>query len=111
MRLSRLPMAPRSSWYIGIVRYCGNGPWLAGLWLSNSVYCLGSSRRLAPWRNCHAQEIDHGRSVVNGQKVWTSRGQHRDLLIPLARPSPLAEGQKKSDGLSCFIVKLAQAVS
>jgi acyl-CoA dehydrogenase len=51
-----------------------------------------------------------GRWVVNGQKVWTSRVQHSDLLILLARTSPLAEGQKKSDGLSCFIVELAQAV-
>jgi acyl-CoA dehydrogenase len=51
-----------------------------------------------------------GRWVINGQKVWTSRVQHSDLLILLARTSPLAEGQKKSDGLSCFIVDLAQAV-
>ncbi len=51
-----------------------------------------------------------GRWVINGQKVWISRVQHSDLLILLARTSPLAEGQKKSDGLSCFIIDLAQAV-
>ncbi len=50
------------------------------------------------------------RYVINGQKVWISRVQHSDLLILLARTSPLAEGQKKSDGLSCFIIDLAQAV-
>jgi acyl-CoA dehydrogenase len=48
--------------------------------------------------------------VINGQKVWISRVQHSDLLILLARTAPLAEGQKKSDGLSCFIIDLAQAV-
>ena len=51
-----------------------------------------------------------GRWVINGQKVWISRVQHSDLLILLARTSPRAEGQKKSDGLSCFIIDLAQAV-
>ena len=51
-----------------------------------------------------------GRWVINGQKVWISRVQHSDLLILLARTAPLAEGQKKSDGLSCFIIDLAQAV-
>lgn len=51
-----------------------------------------------------------GRWLINGQKVWISRVQHSDLLILLARTAPLAEGQKKSDGLSCFIIDLAQAV-
>ncbi len=50
-----------------------------------------------------------GRWVINGQKVWISRVQHSDLLILLARTTPLAECQKKSDGLSCFIIDLAQA--
>ena len=51
-----------------------------------------------------------GRWVINGQKVWISRVQHSDLLILLARTTPLAECQKKSDGLSCFIIDLARAV-
>ena len=51
-----------------------------------------------------------GRWVINGQKVWISRVQHSDLLILLARTAPVAEGQKKSDGLSCFIVDLKHAV-
>ena len=51
-----------------------------------------------------------GRWVINGQKVWISRVQHSDLLILLARTAPLAEGQKKSDGLSCFIIDLAKAL-
>lgn len=51
-----------------------------------------------------------GRWVINGQKVWISRVQHSDLLILLARTSPWTEGQKKSVGLSCFIIDLAQAV-
>jgi acyl-CoA dehydrogenase len=51
-----------------------------------------------------------GRWVVNGQKVWISRVQHSDLLILLARTTPLADVQKKTAGLSCFIVDLNEAV-
>ena len=50
-----------------------------------------------------------GRWVVNGQKVWISRVQHSDMMILLARTTPLAEVQKRSDGLSCFLVDLKQA--
>jgi acyl-CoA dehydrogenase len=50
------------------------------------------------------------RYVVNGQKVWTSRVQHSDLMILLARTTPLAEVTKRSDGLSLFIVDLREAV-
>ena len=51
-----------------------------------------------------------GRYVINGQKVWISRVQHSDMLVLLARTTPLAEVQKKSDGLSCFLVDLKQAI-
>ncbi|MEI8144669.1 MAG: acyl-CoA dehydrogenase family protein [Alphaproteobacteria bacterium] len=51
------------------------------------------------------------RYVVNGQKVWTSRLQHSDLMILLARTTPLAEVQKKSDGLSVFLVDVKDAMS
>jgi acyl-CoA dehydrogenase len=44
------------------------------------------------------------RYVINGQKVWTSRLQHSELLILLARTTPLSEVAKKSDGMSVFIV-------
>jgi len=44
------------------------------------------------------------RYVVNGQKVWTSRLQHSELMILLARTMPLAEVAKKSDGMSIFLV-------
>ncbi|WP_395699771.1 acyl-CoA dehydrogenase family protein [Aquabacterium sp.] len=50
------------------------------------------------------------RYVVNGQKVWISRIQHSDLMILLARTTPLAEVQKKSEGMSIFIVDLHQAI-
>jgi acyl-CoA dehydrogenase len=49
------------------------------------------------------------RYVVNGQKVWTSRVQHSDLMLLLARTTPLAEVQKKSEGLSVFLVDLRTA--
>src|SRR6266850_743586 len=50
------------------------------------------------------------RYVVNGQKVWISRVQHSDLMILLARTTPLADVQKKSEGMSIFLVDLRQAV-
>ena len=49
------------------------------------------------------------RYVVNGQKVWISRVQHSDLMILLARTTPLAEVKRKSEGMSIFIVELEQA--
>ena len=53
---------------------------------------------------------DGDRWVVNGQKVWISRVQHSDLMILLARTTPLAEVKKKSEGLSIFLVDLRQAI-
>ena len=50
------------------------------------------------------------RYVINGQKVWISRIQHSDLMILLARTTPLAEVVKKSEGLSIFIVDLRDAI-
>jgi acyl-CoA dehydrogenase len=44
------------------------------------------------------------RYVVNGQKVWTSRLQHSELMILLVRTTPLSEVRKKSDGMSIFLV-------
>ena len=49
------------------------------------------------------------RYTVNGQKVWISRVQHSDLMLLLARTTPLSEVKKKSDGLSVFIVNLHDA--
>ncbi|WP_062469608.1 acyl-CoA dehydrogenase family protein [Variovorax boronicumulans] len=48
--------------------------------------------------------------VVNGQKVWISRVQHSDLMILLARTTPLAEVKKKSEGMSIFLVDLHKAI-
>ncbi len=48
--------------------------------------------------------------VVNGQKVWISRIQHSDLMILLARTTPIAEVTKKSEGMSIFIVDLRDAI-
>jgi len=51
------------------------------------------------------------RYVVNGQKVWISRIQHSDLMILLARTTPLKDVRKKSEGMSIFIVDLHQAIN
>jgi len=50
------------------------------------------------------------RYVINGQKVWISRIQHSDLMILLARTTPLADVRKKSEGMSIFIVDLREAI-
>jgi acyl-CoA dehydrogenase len=47
--------------------------------------------------------------VINGQKVWTSRLQHSDLMIVLARTTPLADVKRKADGMSVFLIDLRQA--
>ncbi|MGD9988676.1 acyl-CoA dehydrogenase family protein [Pseudonocardia sp.] len=46
--------------------------------------------------------------VVNGQKVWTSRVQHSDLMLLLARTTPLDQVQKKSDGMSMFLIDMRE---
>ena len=44
--------------------------------------------------------------IVNGQKVWTSRAEHSDLMLLLARTTPRDQVAKKSDGLSVFVVDM-----
>jgi acyl-CoA dehydrogenase len=46
------------------------------------------------------------RYVVNGQKVWTSRALHSDMMLLLARTTPLAEVKRRTEGLSVFLVDL-----
>jgi alkylation response protein AidB-like acyl-CoA dehydrogenase len=46
--------------------------------------------------------------VVNGQKVWTSRAEYSDLLLLLARTTPLDQCAKKTDGLSVFLVDMRE---
>jgi acyl-CoA dehydrogenase len=52
------------------------------------------------------REGDH--FVVNGQKIWTSRAEHSDLMILLARTTPRDAGAKKTDGLSVFLVDMRE---
>lgn len=56
---------------------------------------------------CHGQN----RYVVNSQKVWTARLQHSDLMILLARTTPVDQVRKKSDGLSVLLVDVKQALA
>ncbi len=50
------------------------------------------------------------RYVINGQKVWISRIQHSDLMILLARTTPVDQVKRKSEGMSIFLVDLHQAI-
>ncbi|QPH55271.1 acyl-CoA dehydrogenase family protein [Pontivivens ytuae] len=51
---------------------------------------------------------DGDRYVVNGQKVWTSRAEHSDLMLLLARTSDPAEGEKRTAGMSIFLVDMRE---
>ena len=51
------------------------------------------------------------RYIVHGQKVWTSRLQHSDLMILLARTTPLSEVRRKSEGMSVFVVDVRDALA
>ncbi len=47
--------------------------------------------------------------IVNGQKIWTSRAEHSDLMLLLARTTPREEVKKRTDGLSVFLVDMRKA--
>ncbi|MEM9049245.1 MAG: acyl-CoA dehydrogenase family protein [Pseudomonadota bacterium] len=49
------------------------------------------------------------RYIVNGQKIWTSRAEHSDLLLLLARTTPREEAQSRTAGLSVFLVDMRAA--
>jgi acyl-CoA dehydrogenase len=55
-------------------------------------------------------EKDGDSYIVNGQKVWTSRAQHSDLMLLLARTTPADQVEKRVDGLSVFLIDLRDAV-
>jgi alkylation response protein AidB-like acyl-CoA dehydrogenase len=48
--------------------------------------------------------------VISGQKIWTSRAEHSDLMLLLARTSPKEQAAKRSEGLSVFIVEMREAL-
>ncbi|MFZ3082827.1 acyl-CoA dehydrogenase family protein [Rhodoferax ferrireducens] len=49
--------------------------------------------------------------VINGQKVWTSRALHSDLMLLLARTTPIDQVKKKSEGLSVFLLDIRESLS
>ena len=52
---------------------------------------------------------DGNRYIVNGQKIWTSRAEHSDLMLLLARTTPRDQVEKRTDGLSAFLVDMREA--
>ncbi len=50
------------------------------------------------------------RYIVNGQKIWTSRAEHSDLMLLLARTTPKDQARKKTEGLSTFLVDMKAAL-
>ncbi|MGA7971756.1 MAG: acyl-CoA dehydrogenase family protein [Pseudolabrys sp.] len=59
-------------------------------------------------RTTARKEGDH--YVINGQKIWTSRAEHSDLMLLLARTTPREQVQKRTDGLSVFLVDMRLAL-
>jgi acyl-CoA dehydrogenase len=55
-----------------------------------------------------ADRVDGG-YVIHGQKIWTSRALHSDLMLLLARTTPADEVEKRTEGLSVFVVDMAAA--
>ena len=49
--------------------------------------------------------------IINGQKIWTSRAEHSDLMVLLARTTPKDQVEKKSAGLSVFLVDMRDAIN
>ncbi len=47
--------------------------------------------------------------IVNGQKIWTSRAEHSDLMLLLARTAPKEQAARRTDGLSVFLVDMREA--
>ncbi|MGB3553288.1 MAG: acyl-CoA dehydrogenase family protein [Jannaschia sp.] len=56
-----------------------------------------------------AEKTDRGTYVVNGQKVWTSRAFESDLMLLLARTTPIDQCKKRSDGMSVFLIDMNEA--
>src|SRR3979411_86344 len=59
--------------------------------------------------NSFAKREGNDSYIVNGQKIWTSRAEHSDLMILLARTTPKEQSKKRTDGLSVFIVDMKAA--
>jgi len=59
-------------------------------------------------RTTARKEGDH--YVINGQKIWTSRAEHSDLMLLLARTTPREQVKKRTDGLSVFLVDMRLAL-
>lgn len=53
---------------------------------------------------------DGDQYVINGQKIWTSRAEHSDLMALLARTTPRDEASSRTEGLSLFLVDMREAV-
>ena len=53
--------------------------------------------------------LEGDRYVVQGQKIWTSRAEHSDLMVVLARTAPVDEGPKRTDGLSVLLLDMRDA--
>src|ERR1700704_4207278 len=58
-------------------------------------------------RTTAVREGDH--YIINGQKIWTSRAEHSDLLLLLARTTPREQAKKRTEGLSLFLVDMRLA--
>jgi len=68
----------------------------------------GSGTDTTALRTTARRDGDH--FIINGQKIWTSRAEHSDLMLLLARTTPREETRKKTEGLSAILVDMREAV-
>ncbi len=67
----------------------------------------GSGSDTLNLRTTAVREGDH--YIINGQKIWTSRAEHSDLLLLLARTTPREQAERRTEGLSVFLVDMRLA--
>src|SRR5258708_20316692 len=58
-----------------------------------------------------AVKKDNSTYIVNGQKVWTSRADHSDLMLLLPRPTPRDQVKKRTEGLSVLLVDMRDSLN
>ena len=97
-----------SAWTVGQLDYSE----ITGTPSLHAVATSGASTDLSDTANLVYQSSGtiNGDYVINGQKIWTSRVEHSDLMLLLARTQSKDEVEKRTDGLSVFIVDLREAV-
>jgi alkylation response protein AidB-like acyl-CoA dehydrogenase len=89
---------------------CNGGGCHAQMYTMGTVLRHGNDEQKAKYLpKTFARKEGNDSYIVNGQKIWTSRAEHSDLMVLLARTTPKEQAKKRTDGLSVFIVDMREA--